>query len=330
MTTPCIPGTKVTRRRAALLCGLWLQACMPLQAQTAVATELVSVPAEWRRAELSRSLSFDVSSKFTGQRYRILIGLPHKAVPAGGYPVLWALDGLASFPMMEVVRPRPPAANESAEWRQKIGEEPAGLIVAVGYASGDAIDVNARALDYTPGVSGKTGDAFSTQHGGADAFLRFLTEELRPQLARYFPMHPQKHTLFGFSYGGLFTLHTLSTQPQYFQRYWAASPSLWFGGSVTMKELPRRLRALQSVRGVNKVVVTVGLDEQYPASFASPEVRQRLQARTMVDNAALFSRLLTEAAPAELQVQFQKLADHDHQDMLMHGARRVVDFAFAE
>jgi hypothetical protein len=97
-----------------------------------------------------------------------------------------------------------------------------------------------------------------------------------------------------------------------------------------MTELPQRLRALQSGWGVNKVVVTVGQDEQYPASFASPEVKLRLQARTMVDNALQFSRLLTEFAPAGLQVQFQKLADHDHQDMLMHGARRVVDFAFAE
>jgi predicted alpha/beta superfamily hydrolase len=330
MTNPCLPGKQIDWRRAALFCGLWVQACMPLQAQTAVAADLAPVPAEWRPAELSRSLSFDVRSKFTGQRYRILIGLPHKAAPAGGYPVLWALDGLASFPLMEVVRPRPPAATESAQWRQKIGEEPAGLIVAVGYASGDAIDVNARALDYTPQVTGNTGDAFSTQHGGADAFLRFLTEELRPQLARYFPMHPQKNTLFGFSYGGLFALHTLSTQPQYFQRYWAASPSLWFGESVTMKALPQRLRALQPGQGVNKVVVTVGLDEQYPASFASPEVRQRLQARTMVDNAELFARLLTESASTGVQVQFQKLAAHDHQDMLMHGARRVVDFAFAE
>lgn len=330
MTTPCHLGTKFIWRRAALFCGLWLQACMPLQAQTVVATELMPAPAEWRPAELSRSLSFEMNSKFTGQRYRILMGLPHKAAPAGGYPVLWALDGLASFPMMEVVRPRPPASNESAQWRQKIGDEPAGLIVAVGYASGDAIDVHARALDYTPQASGKTGDAFSSQHGGADAFLRFLTEELRSQLARHFPMHPQKHTLFGFSYGGLFALHTLSTQPQHFQRYWAASPSLWFGESVTMKALPQRLRALQSTHGVNKVMVTVGLDEQYPASFASPEVKLRLQARTMVDNAALFSRALTEFAPAGLHVQFQKLADHDHQDMLMHGARRAVDFAFAE
>lgn len=317
-------------RCAVLLCGLWIQVCLPSRAQTAVPVDLTPLPAEWQPAELSRSLSFDLSSMYTGQRYRILIGLPHKAALAGGYPVLWALDGLASFPFMEVVRPRPPAANESTQWRQKIGEEPAGLIVAVGYASGDAIDVHARALDYTPKVTGKTGDNFSSKHGGADAFLRFLTEELRPLLARYFPMHPQKNTLFGFSYGGLFALHAFSTQPQHFQRYWAASPSLWFGESLTMKELPQRLRTLHSGQGVNRVVVTVGLDEQYPASFSSPEAKQRLRARTMVDNAELFARLLTDTAPAGLQVQFQKLAAHDHQDMLMHGARRVVDFAFAE
>jgi hypothetical protein len=28
-------------------------------------------------------------------------------------------------------------------------------------------------------------------------------------------------------------------------------------------------------------------------------------------------------------VQFQNLPAHDHQDMLMHGAKRIIDFAFA-
>lgn len=285
------------------------------------------LPAGWAAPTLSRSVAFDLDSQHTGQRYRVWLGLPHKAAPAGGYPVLWALDGLASYPLMEVARPRPPSAGESAQWRQKIGEEPAGLVVAVGYASGDPLDVNARAKDYTPAVTGKTGDTFSHQHGGAEAFLRFLTLELRPLLARHFAMHPQQHTLFGFSYGGLFTLHTLSTQPQHFQRYWASSPSLWFGEHHVMRGLPQRLAALP-VQPAVRVMVTVGQDEQYPASFASAEVQKKLQERTMVDNAQRFVQASKDHVPA-WQVQLQQVPGHDHQDMLFHGARRVLEFAFA-
>ncbi|WP_349278802.1 alpha/beta hydrolase [Polaromonas hydrogenivorans] len=316
-------------KMSLLVCGVFMQVSHPGYSQPLTPEALAPLPASWAPAQLSRSYSFDIDSTNTGQRYRILIGLPHKAASATGYPVLWALDGLASFPFMEVARPRPAAPNESAQWREKIGNEPAGLIVAIGYASGEAIDVNARALDYTPPTTAKTGDAFSSQHGGAAPFLRFLTQELRPLLARHFAMNPQQHTLFGFSYGGLFALHTLSTQPQYFQRYWAASPSLWFGDHQTLRELPQRLEALNFSQHPAQVMLTVGLDEQYPASFASPAVQKRLEARTMVDSAKRFAQILAEAGQADLQVKFQGLPAHDHHDMLMHGARRVIDFAFA-
>lgn len=317
------------RGLVALLCGLCMQTSLPSHAQSSAPAPSAPLPADWAPAQLPRSYSFDLESTHTGQRYRIWVGLPHKAAPAAGYPVLWALDGLASFPLMEVARPRPPAAHESAQWRKKIGDEPTGLIVAIGYASGEAIDVNARALDYTPPTDAPTGDTFSSRHGGADAFLRFLTQELRPLLARHFAMDPRQHTLFGFSYGGLFALHTLSTQPQHFQRYWAASPSLWFGEHQTLKALPQRLASLDFQRHAAQVMVTVGMDEQYPAQFASAEVRHKLQARTMVDNAERFARTLAHSGQAGLQVRVQTLAARDHQDMLMHGARHVIDFAFA-
>lgn len=307
----------------------WLAHGAACHAQTPEAPLRLPLPVNWAAATLSRSLSFDMDSSTTGQRYRILIGLPHKDAPVAGYPVLWALDGLASFPFMEVARPRPPSPNESAKWREMVGDEPAGLVVAVGYASGDAFDVNARARDYTPQTTAKTGDAFSTQHGGAANFLKFLTQELRPLLAQHFAMNPRQHTLFGFSYGGLFALHTLSTQPQHFQRYWAASPSLWFGEHHTMKALPQRLTALHFDQYPTRLMVTVGLDEQYPQTFASAAVKDKLAARTMVDNAERFASLLKAADPAHLQVTFQSVSAHDHQDMLMHGARRVIDFAFA-
>ncbi len=326
---PLVHRLSSRMRVGLLICGFFMQISHPCFSQSPSPINREPLPANWAPAQLSRSLSFDMDSKHTGQRYRILIGLPHKAAPASGYPVLWALDGLASFPFMEVTRPRPASPNESVEWRKKIGDEPAGLIVAIGYASGEAIDVNARALDYTPETPATTGDSFSSQHGGAAAFLQFLTQELRPMLARHFAMNPKQHTLFGFSYGGLFALHTLSTQPQHFQRYWAASPSLWFGDHQTLKQLPQHLESLRFKQHPAQVMITVGLDEQYPASFASAALKKRLETRTMVDSAERFANLLDGAGQADLQAKFQSLPAHDHHDMLMHGARRVIDFAFA-
>ncbi|MEC5385440.1 alpha/beta hydrolase-fold protein [Uliginosibacterium sp. H3] len=300
------------------------------QAATADYSTLAPLPASWQPAQLSRSVSFEIDSKYTGQRYRILVGLPHKAAPASGYPTLWMLDGLASFPITEFMRPRPASPTDSAQYLAKIGDEPAGLVVAIGYTNGQIIDVNGRALDYTPELppGTKTGDALSPRHGGAASFLKFLTVELRPVIAERFKMDPQRHTLFGFSYGGLFTLHTLETQPQFFQRYWAASPSLWFGENYALRQLPQRVAALQFAQPA-KVMITVGMDEQYPEKFADEATKKRLQTRAMVDNVREFGRVLTEAKVPNLGFEFQSVAGHDHHDMLMHGARRVVDFAFA-
>jgi uncharacterized protein len=287
------------------------------------------LPPAWQAVQLPNSASFEVSSQHTGQRYRILLGLPASPPPPAGYPVLWALDGVASFPLMESFRPRPAKHRDEAvaAWRERAGTVEDGLIVAVGYASGEPFDVDARALDYTPVPQGPTGDKLSPAHGGAAAFLAFLTEELRPRLARHFAMDAQRHTLFGFSYGGLFTLHTLSTQPQHFQRYWAASPSLWFGEHQTVRALPQRLEKLDFASAPIRVNITVGRDEQYPERYASAQIREKLMARTMVDNAERFSALL-QARPG-VAASFSSLPAHDHHDMLMHGARRVIGFAFA-
>ncbi len=301
-----------------------------LPATTHAAAPEPALPEGWTTVEAGRSASFELHSRHTGQHYRILLGLPMSAAPKAGYPVLWALDGGASFMSMDAFRPRQPRTQPrpADAWRDRAaGEVHDGLLVAIAYASGEAFDVNARALDYTPEPDGPTGDMLSPRHGGADAFLRFLTEELRPLLAQHFTMDPQRHTLFGFSYGGLFTLHTLSTQPQHFQRYWAASPSLWFADHQTMRALPARLQAQDFAAAPIRLTITVGHDEQYPASFASPNLRQKLQTRTMVDNVQRFARLLRERPGT--QVSLHDLAGRDHYDMFQHGARHAMAFAFA-
>ncbi|KAF7597845.1 MAG: esterase [Candidatus Dactylopiibacterium carminicum] len=314
-------------QRILLLLSLFL--LMPI-AHAEGPSFLSRLPAEWSPAQLARSASFEIESRHTGQRYRVLLGIPFSAAPKAGYPVLWALDGLASFPTMEAFRPRQPREQTRVAdaWRERAaGQVRDGLIVAVGYASGEPFNVDARALDYTPEPQAPTGDLLSPRHGGAEAFLAFLTEELRPLLAEYFPMDPQRHTLFGFSYGALFTLHTLSTQPQYFQRYWAASPSLWFADHQTIKALPQRLKALDFAAAPVRVTITVGRDEQYPEQFASANIREQLQVRTMVDNVHRFAQLLQEKPGT--QVTTFDLPGSDHYDMLQHGARHVLAFAFA-
>jgi predicted alpha/beta superfamily hydrolase len=63
--------------------------------------------------------------------------------------------------------------------------------------------------------------------GGADSFVKFFREELIPYIDKNFRTEPFK-VLIGHSYGGVFTMHALLTDPDLFDAYIAIDPSFWY------------------------------------------------------------------------------------------------------
>ncbi len=283
-------------------------------------------PADWHAATLRGTLQFEMASRHTGARYVIQVGLPHAPAPVGGYPVLWMLDGNASYPLTSFVRPHADDTRQGSRREAPRTSRPAGVIVAIASANDSPFDVDGRARDYTPVPDAATGDRLSPRFGGAAAFRQFLVEELRPRIAQQFPLNSLANTLFGFSYGGLFTVDTLLTDSRHFQRYWAASPSLWFSDAL----LARRLASSAQINAGagTKVVLTVGEDEQYPATPVPAARQEHLNQRAIVDHVRRAGAALAAANP-DASVTTVVARDHDHFDMLMHGTRRVVEFAFA-
>jgi hypothetical protein len=91
--------------------------------------------------------------------------------------------------------------------------------------------------------------------GGADRFLRFLTEELAPHIEARYRTQPYR-VLVGHSFGGLFALHVLMNHPQSFHAYIAISPSLWWndgelvaGAVKSLERLPEQERFLYMSMG---------------------------------------------------------------------------------
>ena len=313
-------------RRRALGSVLLATAAAWARANPATSSVGAVSPAHTPTGPWARSHVFDLPSRHTGQRYRILVGLPLSPPSTAGHPVLWALDGLASFPLIALQRPRTPSPQDSTLLQQRDAGVADGLLVGIGYASGEPFDMHARALDCTAAGEGPTGDLLSPQHGGAKAFTRFLVEELRPLIAAAWPLDPRRHTLFGFSYGGLFTVQLLCRAPQHFQRWWAASPSLWFRGHAALSPWSVERPAPDFCRWPAHVRLTVGRDEQYPDRLGPEAMRQRLQSRRMVDNAQAMAALLSERSGVDLRLELAP--GRDHLDMLAHGARGVWPFAF--
>ncbi|MEV0053684.1 alpha/beta hydrolase-fold protein [Saccharopolyspora shandongensis] len=60
----------------------------------------------------------------------------------------------------------------------------------------------------------------------ADAFLSFLTTELHPRIERDYGTATSGHGLFGYSYGGLFSLYTWLTGSTLFESIGAGSPGV--------------------------------------------------------------------------------------------------------
>ena len=116
------------------------------------------------------------------------------------------------------------------------GDLPPTLQVAIGYPLDAAVGASvARCRELTP-TPWPEWDAICAEligievppTGGADPFLCFINDELKPMLEQEFGVHPAQWTLVGHSLGGLFVLHALLSAPQCFRRYFAVGSSLWW------------------------------------------------------------------------------------------------------
>lgn len=148
------------------------------------------------------------ASEVLGDR-RIRIALPEgyerSTQPCG---VIYLLDGQSHFL----------AAVAATRHLSDRGFPP---LIVVGI---DAQDTRTR--DLTP-VGGESESARFPTSGGAEAFRRFLVDELRPMVDKTYRTGGFR-ALIGHSFGGLFAVDTLLREPDAFCAYLVLSPSLWW------------------------------------------------------------------------------------------------------
>lgn len=188
------------------------------------------------------------------RQYRIFIAVPRTPAPASGYPVLYTLDGNIQFPL---------AVNS---YRAANGKAP--LIISIGYPIDTAYDMEKRTRDYTVAAPG---DEFA-KGGQAELFFHFISQQLKPWVNDRYPVDSKRQTLVGHSFGGLFTLYTLFNHPDEFQRYIAASPSIWWGNGIVIPDRSPLLKVWPE-----SITITVGEYEEQadPDATGSEEDRER-------------------------------------------------------
>ncbi|AZY52561.1 alpha/beta hydrolase [Bordetella avium] len=221
---------------------------------------------------------------------RIYLWAPLGPAPAKGWPVVYMLDGTAAFQAL---------AKADAF-------KPEAVVVGIAYDSPGRVDGTARAWDYTPRLpdAGAQGTpdprAQGRRNGGAAQWLAFIEDQVKPWVAGQVPVDPERQTLYGHSYGGLFVLETLLTRPESFQHYVAASPSLWWNAPY----MQERLAAWQPSVPLSLRLMIGG--------------QERMAGQATTGDTASIARLL--AAKPGLQVSLREFPELGHGPMLPASA----------
>lgn len=253
-----------------------------------------------------------------GAQYRIMVSWPATPPPATGFPVLYVLDGDDSFAI----------AAESVTRLGRFSQAAAitpGVIVAIGYPG-----ETRRARDYTPplaeGASVPPGGPF----GGADDFLAFIADELKPAIAHDFSVDPARQAIMGHSYGGLLVLHGLFTRPELFRTWIAASPAIWFGGNAVLANEARFAERVRAGGLSPTLVLTVGeLEQQMSLGGAGDPYAARNAGRRMIDNARELTQRLAALEPYGLDVRFRLLSGETHGTSPLPSMGGAIMQAFA-
>jgi len=170
--------------------------------------------------------AFTLHSPDTATDYVLYIEAPSPAENNNApLPALLFMDGDDQFS----------AAVEAYHRARKAGKIPPLLLVGVGYGASYSKPANKRGRDYT--ASPHTDEPTS---GGAEPFMDFLTGTLWTELARRYPLHPDRRGIGGHSLGSLLALYALWREPLFFTDYLASAPSLWWDSREILSFAARR------------------------------------------------------------------------------------------
>lgn len=169
------------------------------------------------------------------RQFQVLLPKDYQPGSAAKYDVLYILDGDSNLKATSAIQ-------QFAEDEKYV---PSVIMVAV-------FNTN-RFRDMTP-----THDPRAAGTGGADKFLSFLKNELVPYINKTYPT-TGNDILYGHSLTGLFSVYALLAEPELFDAYLAADPSLWWDNKFIEKLAGEKLKASSHA---GKSLFITGLDTE--------------------------------------------------------------------
>jgi predicted alpha/beta superfamily hydrolase len=198
-----------------------------------------------REATIGATQNHRLSSEHVAQVFSIDVWTP-MGLP-GPHPVVYVLDGNGFVGMAaQTVGPL------------VFGRElPPMIVVGIGYEVASPMEVVAlRTRDLLPTPVEGFAERMAAQGfplpegvgpGGANAFLRFIDDELKPYLEARYPIDRGDQTLVGDSYGGTFALHVLFHSTDSFDRYVIGSPAADWDDGILFDDLAAYARSKRAL-----------------------------------------------------------------------------------
>ncbi|MFO7691713.1 MAG: alpha/beta hydrolase-fold protein [Vicinamibacterales bacterium] len=208
-----------------------------------------------------RTLQISLPSGYQGSRER--------------YPVVYVLDGEGQFAQ----------AVGAIRFLGKVNKMAQAIVVGIPNTN--------RNRDLSPATSNPGDLKKLPGGGGADRFLAYLTDELRPYIDAHYRTWPFR-ILFGHSGAGLFAIHTFLNRPGAFDATIASSPALFWDDNGETRSAQTTLAADATRRGV---------------LFLSHGQETELTARTI----ASFVRVLQGQAGRGLRWKFEIFSEENHE-----------------
>jgi hypothetical protein len=169
-----------------------------------------------------RSPAFVCRAEALATDYVVYVHAPEPLPP--GSPAVLFLDGDYIFDR----------AVETYSELRRAGAIPPAFIAAVGYGRPFGDPRNRRGRDYT-----QVAAAEEPGSGGADAFLRFVAQELWPQLESRYRLGDAERVLSGHSLSALCALHALFQPQPFFRRVLAGAPSIWWADRALLGSIAK-------------------------------------------------------------------------------------------
>jgi predicted alpha/beta superfamily hydrolase len=245
----------------------------------------------------------DIRARALHRDYQLYIGLPRGyAESTRQYPVLFVTDATYAFPLIRSITRRIRNGGEDME---------DFILVGLSYAKGETPEYSRR-RDYTPTANGDK-EAVSDMltappvYGEAEGYRKFIADEVFPLIAKHYRADMKRAIYAGHSFGGLFGLHVLLTEPSMFEKYIIGSPSLWFDRRVAFATERNYARSHSDLRA--KVFMAVASYETLNFSSTNPRYNKTVD---MVRDLQALAHVLESRRYRSLDVQTTIIDDEDH------------------